>query len=422
MRKNTCVVTLPGERNYALISPGRIVYGLNASEEELKELINEDESTLNRNKPKEKIRNMVSGVSLGLIPTFDCNLFCVYCYSRGGETKEVMPLEIGMSAIRNADASHRMKFLRLYLVGGGEPLLHIDLVKELVAYARELYQEVEVNVVTNGTFDGGVVRWLLANKVHVRVSYDGVMHSVQRPSVNGRSSSCVVENNIKRLISGGCSPIVQCIVTKAGINTLRSTVDLLHGLGVRTVKFEPALITDVSRVSGDIEPDPKMYAEALLDVIQYVADENLDLKIDTGFFSEPSDDYYCGMGISNRIVTPHGRVTSCVEVARPDDPHAEFVMVGEVGKAKLLIDSKKRKQLLTLHYKNQVGGCKSCNLRLICHGGCPMANIWRNGLPLRKSMFTCVVEKTLLPKLLLLIALNPKVAEVIVEEGSIDRF
>ena len=138
------------------------------------------------------------------------------------------------------------------------------------------------------------------------------------------------------------------------------------------------------------------------------------MTLDTGFFSEPSTSFYCGMPDRNRVVTPKGLVTACVEVSKSTDPHAEMVIHGHIA-SKMIIDQKKQQALELLHYSNQLGGCISCNLRLICHGGCPMANIWQNGFPLTRSKFTCIVQHALLPEILYLLATNDKIASIIME-------
>jgi hypothetical protein len=44
-----------------------------------------------------------------------------------------------------------------------------------------------------------------------------------------------------------------------------------------------------------------------------------------------------------------------------------------------------------------------------------MANIWRNGLPLKKSAYTCSIEHALLPNLLLIMAENPIIMDIVME-------
>jgi len=417
MDSNVSVITLPGERNFAVVYPRGILFGLNAAQSELQELISEATETASQ--PETEYEFVAEYAELSIIPTFDCTLACKYCYARGGEFKDVMPLDTALTAI----SSQREKGskLKLSLVGGGEPLMYMDRVREIVRTAHEMYSEVDIGVVTNGTFSKDTLLWLAENNVRVRLSFDGVRHKYQRPFPDGSDSSELVIENLKEAVKIGLDPIVQCIITADGVGTMKDTVDLLVGLGVKTVKFEPALATDVSRATQEMEPDPKQYAEQLLDTIKYVAEKGYDIAIDTGYFSEPSTDYYCGMPTGNKILTPHGFITSCVEVSSCTDPYSSKIMVGKVGYDGVKFNEETQKFLSTLHYTNQKG-CKSCNIRLICHGGCPGANIWRGGFPLRKSSYTCTVEHSLVPPLLLLLATDDRIAKVIMEDPSIDRF
>jgi len=312
--------------------------------------------------------------------------------------------------------------LRLFLVGGGEPLLHMELVESLVSFAKDYsLHNVGISVVTNGTFGEGTRRWLTNNNVSVRVSFDGVMQETQRPFALGSSSFGLVTHNIESLLSKGVFLIVQSIITNDGLNSMRATADLLHDLGVESWKVEPVQGTSVSRSRRKLEPDPIEYACRLFDCIRYIAESGYAMTLDTGFFGRPSDTHYCGMSVSNRIVTPEGLVTSCVEVARSSDPYTNLVMTGKVKDGILAVDSLRQQRLRELHFSNQLGGCSKCEWRFICGGGCPMANIWRNGYPpLRKSLYTCSVEYWLLPRLLLAIAEEPGIADVVMEHGELE--
>ncbi|MBU1017138.1 radical SAM protein [Patescibacteria group bacterium] len=416
---NVCVIKLPGVKNYAVVSPGRIVYGLNACEEDMRVLVEEEMQNV-LSQSGELLPSPNTGAKLSWIPTFDCNLRCVYCYALGGETKEYLPLEYAVASLRAVGESKGFDYLDIYLVGGGEPLLGFETVKEGVQLARAMFEEVAVHVVTNGTFDEAVFEWLVEQDANVRVSYDGPFHTLQRPYADGSSSWETVRGNIKRLVVAGFDSVVQCIVTAQGVVGMRSVVDDIVSLGVQVVKMEPMLSTDVSRSGKVLVPKPKVFARALLDVVQYVVEHGLNVKVDTGFFTEPSAGYYCGMPRGNIIVTPHGLITSCVEVARPSDPYADLVVCGKISELGWEIYEERREKLAELHFNKYGGGCSRCNFRLLCQGGCPMANIWQSGLPVRKSAFTCSVEHELLPKLLLMLAENPHIADVIMEDVEVE--
>jgi len=357
--------------------------------------------------------------TIGLIPTFDCNLRCIYCYARGGDSKEILSFTVATDAIRYIHETEGNDSLKIDLVGGGEPLLYIDLVGNIVHYAQTLFKNVEVHVVSNTTFGKKTLDWITANNVLVRVSYDGVMQDLQRPFVSGQSSKLIVTGNIRNLVDAKVSLMVQCIVTSNGVHTLRETLNELIDMGVNTVKFEAARSTDVSRRANWTEPNPVEYANALLDVIEYAAEQKKDIKIDTGYFSVPNETGYCGISGHNRMITPTGLITSCLEVSRPTDPYSDKIIYGEVSNGKIAVNFDKQRELNNINLSKQIGGCASCNLKLICRGGCPMEGIWEYGFPLKKSGYTCAVEHVFLPRLLLRMAEDPKIVSVVANEVKI---
>lgn len=418
------VVKLIDDNNYAIISPDRIVFGLNASQQEIKNLI-ESEKEYWHYKSKKEINSVniaqQENAKVVLMLTFDCNLRCIYCYSRGGETKESLEINKMISVIDSEKKESNSDYLDFYLVGGGEPFLKIIEIKKIVSYAERYFKTVVIHVVTNGTFDDSTLEWLInrGKNNHVRISYDGVMQNIHRPRADGSPSSSIVEKNIKALVANKVPVIVQCIVTNLSLDSMRNTISKIADMGIDVIKIEPALATDVSRANKDLSPNPTKYASMLNNIIMFVANSGMSLKIDTGFFTRPATGYYCGISSGNKIITPHGLVTSCVEVARPNDPYAESIIYGEVKTNRLKIERLKLDILKSLHFKNYKGGCFSCNLRYLCLGGCPMSNIWQNGFPLKKSRYTCIIEHSLLPTLLFNIATNSKIADIVLDNARV---
>lgn len=411
------IVELPGLGNYALIFPKRIEFGLGVTSKiELAEWIEEVEET--RKKDYFEVKTASESV-IGLIPTFGCNLNCVYCYANGGDTKEIILFSLATEAIKYVYESEGKDTLRLDLVGGGEPLLYIDLVANIVEYAKSLFKNVVVTVVTNATFGKRTLDWMAASKTVVRASYDGVMQDFQRPFRNGKSSKKTVMDNIRNMVAIGVPLTVSCVVTAEGVDTMRGTLDEMVDMGVKAIEFEAARGTEASRKRGWTEPDPIRFADALMNAIEYASGLNHKIQIFTGYFSTPRETTgYCGVSGKNRTVTPSGLVTSCLEVSRPTDPYAEKMLYGEVGDGKILINSEKLAFLENFDSLAGREGCLKCNLRMICQGGCPLAGVWERGFPLRKSLYTCTLERYFLPKLLLAMAENPDIASVVTNEAK----
>lgn len=414
--KEVTVIELEKPNSYVLTTPGELVYLLDCNKNELQRAVTELE-----NAKKEIVKNNTTDymTSLAIIPTYNCNLRCIYCYANGGRENQSIDINTVKKVIDyKRKEKPNAKTLDLYLVGGGEPLLNFDLVKEIVKYADSQFEEVVVNVVTNGTGTKEVMDWLIDRKANIRVSFDSVNQAKQRPFSSGANSHDIVIDNIKYLISHDANVMVQCIITSNSVNKMQEIVKELEYNNVKVVKFEPCLMTDVSRGEKNLQPDPKLFAEKLVEIIEYVANNNIDLMIDSGYFSKPMDGYYCGMADGNFTITPENMITSCVEVSRKSEPYSDKVMIGKIENS-VMLNNDNINFLKKLHYKNQCGGCCKCEFRFICLGGCPMANIWQNGLPLTKSQFTCIVEHIFLPKILTKMIENDKIINVMCEEPLI---
>lgn len=416
MHKENCTIILPGNGNYAITLPGQISYVLEATSEELdiarKEIL--------ASYIYEEDFCVQNSTSLAVIPTFDCNLRCVYCYSKGGETKKTIQLDYIKQALDYKRKSNpNVDWLDLYLVGGGEPLLDFEIVKSIVSLSKEFFDKVQMHIVSNGTFDDEICNWLIANEVDIRISYDCIAQQYQRKYANGESSVSIVENTIKKLVSAGINPLLQTIITSDSISLMKENVLKAVELGVHIIKMEPALSSAISRAKKSLEPNPVEFAINLLEVVKFIAQNNLPIQIDTGFFTKPAIGSYCGMSLGNFTITPDGIITSCVEVAKNSDPYVNQVSIGTISKNGLSLNQKNINGLKIFDYRHQLGGCSNCELRMICLGGCPMSNIWKNGFPLRKSNFTCAVEHNLIPNLLLMMAENEAIFNIMMENPII---
>ncbi len=87
----------------------------------------------------------------------DCNLKCDYCFASQGNfkgTRSMMSLEVGKKSLEFlVKNSGKRRNLEVDFFGG-EPLMNFELVKDLVAYGRELEKEYNKNfrftITTNG--------------------------------------------------------------------------------------------------------------------------------------------------------------------------------------------------------------------------------------------------------------------------------
>jgi len=307
--------------------------------------------------------------------------------------------------------------LSLRFGGGGEPFVNFPVMDFAVKYAKQLFDRVTVAIVTNGTFSAEQLEWIIQNEVSVRISCDGVAHDYQRPFSDGSPSRDLVEVNIRNLVNLNREFMVQCIITSNSVRSMLESVDYFANLGVKTLKIEPAHMSETCRGNKDLTPSPQEFACNFIETLKHIVANSLSLKIDTSYLSRPTTGYYCGVYGENLTVTPNGDVTACVEITRRSEPFADVMLYGHllVDQAKFAFNDTARAKLRMLHLANY-GTCKKCPLRLICKGGCPMKNIWDSGFSLERSKYTCQLEKLIVPQVFSLMIRDARYSEVVFDD------
>lgn len=72
-------------------------------------------------------------LSVTIIPTTQCNLRCIYCYSDGGFDNKDLSFDDAKYVLNNLMNEYNdAKKINLYFAGGGEPLLNFSLIKDIV--------------------------------------------------------------------------------------------------------------------------------------------------------------------------------------------------------------------------------------------------------------------------------------------------
>lgn len=130
--------------------------------------------------------------------THDCNLACRYCFAEEGEyhgRRALMSLEVGKQALDFLVAnSGKRRNLEVDFFGG-EPLMNWEVVKEIVAYGRELEKtndkKFRFTLTTNGVLlNADMLEFINKEMSNVVLSIDGrkEVHDHMRPFRNGKGS------------------------------------------------------------------------------------------------------------------------------------------------------------------------------------------------------------------------------------------
>ncbi len=387
---------------YAVIRPNEILY---VHEEELD---NFKEYLIALSTHPQKERNILS---VTFVPTLDCNLGCIYCYSRGGEQRDMMPPSMASKFLEKLYDPKKHSGIHLRFAGGGEPFLNFECIKEATRTAKRLTDVASLHCITNGTFNWDHLSWILKENLHMRVSYDGISQKIQRPYRDGRDSSEIIRGNIQELTNNGIETVVQSTITSLNVSQMKEMASEFYDLGVRTIKMEPVYITDNSRGNQKLNVSPSDFVSNFLDMIKYIREKNLDIQVDSAFFSRPTLGNYCSLSTGNLILTPSGDISGCVEITNNCDCHSEDVFYGrfEEDSREIKFNDSKKKSFRNFHFSNYKN-CPSCNLKLICRGGCPLRRVWN------QEDHSCEITKRLIPQLLRLFYEDPSYTKIFIKK------
>ncbi|MDR2530071.1 MAG: thioether cross-link-forming SCIFF peptide maturase [Oscillospiraceae bacterium] len=307
-----------------------------------------------------------------------CNLTCEYCFAHQATDEDsLMSVDVGVAAIdfliRNSGTRRNLEVDFF----GGEPLLNLDVVKRVVAYAREAERNRGKNfrftLTTNGLLlDDAFAEFANAELANVVLSLDG------RREVHDRfrcGSYDAVAPKIQRFVEarGARQYYIRGTFTRANTDF---TEDLLHmrSLGLRKLSMEPVVCGDSAPYALRECDVPSVVAEyerlvSLLDGADWdFYHYNLDLENGPCLKKRVTG---CGSGTEYLAVTPDGALYPCHQFV--GDPEYAMGNVFDGVTRPELRDRFACRNVLTLP------DCAECWARLWCAGGCAANSLHASG-------------------------------------------
>ncbi|MCB0127887.1 MAG: SPASM domain-containing protein [Caldilineaceae bacterium] len=330
-----------------------------------------------------------------------CNLRCTYCYV--DKSDEAMDAATGLAAIDTLFASAlRQGFQAIKLkYAGGEATLNFGLVKTLHEYAEQQAQAtglvLEGAVLSNGVaLSKAMLTFIYEHNLRLMISLDGseAEHNVQRTFVNGRGSYNHVMRSIDRAIAAGVRPHLSITITGQSIDGIADAVkfaldrDLLFNLNFYR---EHEATQDANELrAGDERLIAAMLAAFAIIEEQLPRQSLIGALVDRSSFAGPHK-HACGAGHDYVVVDHQGKLSRCqMEIERP---------VTDIFSAEPLTEI----QLHTTGFQNlsvdEKEGCRDCQWRYWCAGGCSLLTYRVTGRNDVKSPY-CNVYKAIYPELL----------------------
>ncbi len=314
----------------------------------------------------------------------DCNLRCRYCFADEGayhSAREFMSEETAIKAIDFLiENSGKRKVLEVDFFGG-EPLMCLQTIKNVVAYAREKGDKAGKKFLFTTTtnallLDDDAIDFFNREMENVVLSLDGrkEVHDAIRKTVNGKGSFDYVIDHVKKFVRsrGDKNYYVRGTFTAKNLDFSEDVIFLAEN-GFDSISMEP-VVTEIEDLAIKKEHLPQVLNEyeKLCDRYLKMHENgegfnffhfNIDLEGGVCLQKKVSA---CGAGNEYFSVVPNGDIYPCHQFAGDKD----FLM-GNVYDGQLNETIRNKFASSCLFTRED---CGYCFAKFICSGGCAANN------------------------------------------------
>ena len=321
-----------------------------------------------------------------LWPTDRCNLKCRYCYAYSEGRQSDMSFETAKRVL-DYFTGEPMKIQ----FAGGEPLLNIDLIKQIYSYVKTTGNDTIFQLQTNGTLiDSKNAQMIAQMRMRTGVSLDGPVYINEQL----RGETHRVLEGIRNLAYAGVKVNLNATVTSMNVDQLPELLELalysgnISGIGLDLIRFSGRAGLSSNTLQKPSEEQLIKALYALYEKSNYLY-ESTGIKIGIRSIEEAkqrlkfdsSSGYYCYASCGKSyVILPDGAVYPCGTLAG----RQEYFM-GNVNDGKI--------RPLSLPSLPQSEKCRACKYRKHCPGSCPSRQI-TNGYTTPDDSLDCVLRKT----------------------------
>ena len=360
-------------------------------------------------KLKQKTAGVVKALCLHVAHT--CNLNCAYCFASQGKyhgDRAVMSYEVGKQAldflIENSGSRRNLEVDFF----GGEPLMNLQVVKDLVAYARSIEKEKGKNfrftLTTNGVLvDDDVIEWANRECSNVVLSLDGrkEVHDRFRVDYAGNGSWEKIVPKFQKFVEarGGKEYYMRGTFTHANPDFLKDIQTMLD-LGFNELSMEPVVCA-----AGD----PSALTEADMAIVMDQYEKLAALMLERDKAGKPFTFYHymidlsggpciykrisgCGSGTEYMAVTPWGDLYPCHQFVGE-----ERFKLGDIWNGVKNTEIQDEFAACNVYAHPE---CRDCWARLYCSGGCAanayhatgsVTGVYEDGCKLFRKRMECAI-------------------------------
>ena len=331
--------------------------------------------------------------------TTDCNLRCRYCYANGGEGAEYMDWRVAKRALDIMIG--QFGYFKIQFAGG-EPLLNMDLIEQVVCYTQGL--GIRYQLQTNATLiDDKIAENLKRMGINIGVSFDGLpaVNDPLRPFPDGRGSTRATITGLENLRAAGICVGLTCVLSAENVAELPGLVELASYLGnVEGIAFDLLRLVGRAREDSVRQADPALAARSVSAALRRADELALMGGRRVGFREVERMRYLLTHGVKCRhrcyfdagqslMVKPNGDAYPCASLASFPEFYMGNVLeqgfIDEVG-----VNLQRCRQfIISPPY------CLTCPDHELCGGPCP-AQTYAQQLAGEMKLTECYIRRVLI--------------------------
>jgi uncharacterized protein len=327
-------------------------------------------------------------INLTILPTYNCNFRCEYCFERnlqkkGAEwLKKKISSEIVDAVFLQLDDYQKqgLKLEGIYLFGG-EPLLkgNRDIVDYICQKANEY--ELAISCISNG-YDLhayiDLIKKYTFQQVQITVDGIGREHDSRRYLVGGQPTYERIMENIEQALAEGINIVLRTNVNKKNISEMQKLIDIYKEKGWLAKSnfryyFKSTLkcYDEIGDAYSDVElmkELAKSYDGSIekfrFNSIYNGISDKLTYMLKNNTFA-PLRSGYCGANMGMYTVDPFGDIYPCWDVLTEDDD-----IIGKVDVDTGRFVFNKNHDKWKARTVDRIEDCKRCKYLFFCGGGC----------------------------------------------------
>ena len=312
---------------------------------------------------------------------FACNFSCRHCIQEATDTSNVTPQNnISSGVIEYIE--HLVNIRPTYypklkiMFWGGEPLIYIDIIKNVV---NRLKDKVSYSLVTNGgLFTADIVEFINANDIHVALSYDG-------PKTASVRNINILEDKSKlELFKGIKNKSICSVISAYNYDFSKLYTDVADKVGTDiSIYLEPLRITwdmpaDLYSINP-VEYQKCLHKQAIIAVEDLLQGVN---SYSVQFFMPYLQTYNTTSYIPMKCMQTY-RVLNIDLQGNVYPCHNTCVQIGTINDSR----DKLIKSQEDFINKTMLEECNKCSAYNICRGGCP------NEIKANSSRVSCMYTR-----------------------------